>query len=60
MTCTKPKADMLLALNAIPILPEHIWKDVPPKLAGTASPNEPPIVGSGAFRCVTSTRRTAT
>ena len=52
MTCTKPKADMLLALNAIPILPEHIWSDVPPKLAGTTYPNEPPIIGSGAFQCV--------
>ena len=48
----KPKADMLLALNSIPILPEHIWKDVSPKLAGTTYPNKPPIVGSGAFQCV--------
>ena len=48
----KPKADMLLALNSIPILPEHVWKDVPPKLAGTTYPNKPPIVGSGAFQCV--------
>jgi peptide/nickel transport system substrate-binding protein len=48
----EPKADMLLALNSIPILPEHIWKDVPPKLAGTTYPNKPPIVGSGAFQCV--------
>jgi peptide/nickel transport system substrate-binding protein len=48
----KPKADMLISLNSIPILPEHIWKDVPPKLAGTTYPNKPPIVGSGAFQCV--------
>ncbi len=48
----KPKADMLLALNAIPILPEHIWKDVSPELAGTTYSNKPPIVGSGAFECV--------
>jgi len=51
-TTDKPKADMLLALNSIPILPEHVWNDVPPKLAGTTYPNKPPIVGSGAFQCV--------
>jgi peptide/nickel transport system substrate-binding protein len=48
----KPKADMLLALNSFPILPEHIWSKVSPKLAGTTYPNDPPIVGSGAFQCV--------
>jgi peptide/nickel transport system substrate-binding protein len=48
----KPKADMLLALNSFPILPEHVWSKVPPKLAGTTYPNDPPIVGSGAFQCV--------
>ena len=51
-TTDRPKADMLLALNSIPILPEHIWKDVPPKLAETTYANKPPVVGSGAFQCV--------
>ena len=48
----QPKADMLLALNSFPILPEHIWSKVSPKLAGTTYPNDPPIVGSGAYQCV--------
>jgi peptide/nickel transport system substrate-binding protein len=52
MACSAPKADMLLSLNSIPVLPEHIWAEVPPKLAGTNYPNDPPIVGSGAFQCV--------
>ena len=41
MTCTKPKADMLLACNSIPVLPEHIWTEVSPKLAGTTVPEQP-------------------
>lgn len=52
ITTGAPKADMLLALNAVPVLPEHIWAKIPPKQAGTSFQNNPPIVGSGAFQCV--------
>ena len=52
MTCTQPKADMLLACNSVWILPEHIWSKIPPKAAGNSYQNNPPIVGSGPFQCV--------
>jgi peptide/nickel transport system substrate-binding protein len=52
MVTDQPKADMLLSLNSVPVLPQHIWSKVSPKLAGTSYPNNPPIVGSGAFQCV--------
>jgi len=52
MVTAQPKADMLLACNSVPVLPEHIWSKVPPKAAGTSYPNDPPIVGSGPFQCV--------
>jgi peptide/nickel transport system substrate-binding protein len=52
MVCAQPKADMLLACNSLPILPEHVWSKVSPKAAGNTYPNNPPIVGSGPFQCV--------
>lgn len=45
-----PRADLLYGY--LPILPEHIWKDVPADLAGSVYENEPPIVGSGPFTIV--------
>jgi len=49
-TCSRPKANML-GMWA-PILPEHIWSKIDPKLAATGYPNRPPIVGSGPFQVV--------
>ena len=45
--CTQPKADLLQSY--LPILPEHIWKKVPPAAAGSSYRNRPPLVGSGPF-----------
>ena len=50
LQCDSPKANMLRLW--IPILPEHIWKDVDPKKAGTTFQNTPPIIGSGPFQTV--------
>jgi peptide/nickel transport system substrate-binding protein len=33
----------------LPILPEHVWKNVPARLAGSSYQNEPPLVCSGPF-----------
>ena len=48
--CTEPKADLLRIW--IPILPQHIWQKVSPKLAAGGYLNKPPIVGTGPFQCV--------
>jgi len=50
--CTYPKADMLMAANALPILPEHMWSKVSPKDAARSFANKPPVLGSGPFQCV--------
>jgi peptide/nickel transport system substrate-binding protein len=50
LQCDSPKANMLRLW--IPILPEHIWKNVSPKTAGTSYQNTPPIIGSGPFQTV--------
>jgi len=50
INCSKPKADMLRAYW--PVLPEHIWKNVSPKLASTSYAMPYPIVGSGPFQTV--------
>jgi len=50
MTCSKPKANMLRLW--IPILPGHIWSQVPGKRAGNDYVNKPPIVGTGPFQTV--------
>ena len=50
LQCDAPKANMLRLW--IPILPEHIWKNVSPKKAGTTYQNTPPIIGSGPFQTV--------
>jgi peptide/nickel transport system substrate-binding protein len=48
--CSQPKANLIRMW--IPILPEHIWRDVPQKVVGDTYENKPPIVGSGPFQCV--------
>jgi peptide/nickel transport system substrate-binding protein len=50
IVCNKPKADMLRSYW--PVLPEHIWKKVDPKTAGTSYQQPYPIVGSGPFTTV--------
>ena len=45
--CSQPKADLMYSY--LPILPEHIWKKVPPAAAGSTYRNRPPLVGSGPF-----------
>jgi peptide/nickel transport system substrate-binding protein len=45
--CSRPKADLMTSY--LPILPEHIWKDVKPETAGSSFRNKPPLVGSGPF-----------
>jgi peptide/nickel transport system substrate-binding protein len=45
--CSKPKANMTALW--IPILPEHIWKDVPGEAAQQSYKMPMPIVGSGPF-----------
>jgi peptide/nickel transport system substrate-binding protein len=46
------KPNAVLPLLPIPIIPEHIWKDVSEKEVKTYS-NEPPnVVGSGPFRII--------
>ena len=53
LTLSKPNA--VLPLLPIPILPEHIWKNVSEKAVATypAEPKEgQPVVGTGAFRLV--------
>lgn len=53
MTLKKPNA--VLPLLPIPILPEHVWKDVPESAVKTFA-NEPsdgePIVGTGPFELI--------
>ena len=51
----KPSAT--LPLLPIPILPEHVWKDVSEKEVETydAEPNDGPVVGSGPFTLVEGT-----
>lgn len=52
VVCDQPRADMLAAANAVPILPRHVWSKVKPDDAATTYPNTTPIVGSGPFQCV--------
>jgi peptide/nickel transport system substrate-binding protein len=48
--CSEPKANMLRLW--IPIVPEHIWSQVPGERAGGDYINKPPIVGTGPFQVV--------
>ena len=45
--CSQPKANMLGLW--IPILPQHLWKNIDPKKANATFQNDPPIVGSGPY-----------
>ena len=47
---TRPKSNFLAMW--VPIVPEHIWKDVPPEQAGGKYPNNPPVIGTGPFQVV--------
>jgi len=49
-TCFAPKADFEKA--TVPILPEHIWSHVSPKVAATSYSVKLPLVGSGPFQTV--------
>jgi peptide/nickel transport system substrate-binding protein len=51
MVCSAPKANMDKA--NIPILPEHVWSHVDPKLAQSSYQVEYPLVGSGPFQVTT-------
>ncbi|MEI6726760.1 MAG: ABC transporter substrate-binding protein, partial [Actinomycetes bacterium] len=46
---TKPKATMLRLW--IPIVPEHIWGNIPGSKAGTFN-SKPPVIGSGPFQVI--------
>lgn len=48
--CSQPKANMLRMW--IPVLPEHVWKDVKPREAESRYRNAPPIIGTGPFQTV--------
>ena len=48
--CSSPKANMLA--NIVPIIPEHVWSEIPPKEATASFENSPPVVGSGPFQVV--------
>ena len=48
--CTRPKANMLEL--AVPILPEHIWSHIDPKVAADTYRNGPPVIGTGPFQVV--------
>ena len=50
IVCTRPKADMERLW--LPILPEHVWSKVDPRVAESSYVNRPPIVGSGPFQVV--------
>jgi peptide/nickel transport system substrate-binding protein len=51
-TCAHPMATGYMEAQSVPILPEHIWKNVSPNAAVTSYGNKPPIIGSGPFETV--------
>ena len=53
LTCAHPMALGYMETNSVPILPEHIWKNVSPSAAITSYGDKPPIIGSGPFETVT-------
>ncbi len=50
IVCTHPKAD--LESMWVPIVPKHIWQNVPPKIAANSYNAKLPLVGSGPFQTV--------
>ncbi|MGO8684765.1 MAG: ABC transporter substrate-binding protein, partial [Thermoleophilia bacterium] len=51
-TCAHPMAVGYMEAQSVPIVPEHIWKNVSPEAAITSYGNKPPIIGSGPFETV--------
>ena len=51
-TCARPMALGYMETESVPILPEHIWKNVTPKAAGQAMATSRRIIGSGPFETV--------
>ncbi len=51
-TCAHPMALGFMETQSLPILPEHIWKNVSPNTATTSYGNKPPIIGSGPYETV--------
>jgi peptide/nickel transport system substrate-binding protein len=51
-TCAHSMATGYMETNSVPILPEHIWKNVSPSAAATSYGTKPPIIGSGPFETV--------
>ena len=51
-TCAHSMASGYMETQSVPILPEHIWKNVSPGAATTSYGNKPPIIGSGPFEVV--------
>jgi peptide/nickel transport system substrate-binding protein len=51
-TCKHAMATGYMEAESLPILPEHIWKNVTPSAAATSYGNKPPIIGSGPFETV--------
>ncbi len=52
ITCSHPMAIGYMETQSVPILPEHIWRNVSPSAATTSYGNKPPIIGSGPFEVV--------
>ncbi len=50
--CAHPMALGFMETQSVPILPEHIWKNVSPNAATTSYGNKPPIIGSGPYETV--------
>jgi len=48
--CSEPRGTLLQMW--VPILPEHIWKDISPDDAENRFTNDPPVIGSGPFQVV--------
>jgi peptide/nickel transport system substrate-binding protein len=42
----------LLLQSYVPILPEHVWSKIDPKVAATTYPNNAPVVGTGPYQVV--------
>jgi peptide/nickel transport system substrate-binding protein len=51
-SCAHTMATGYMETQSVPILPEHIWKNVSPNAAITSYGNKPPIIGSGPFETV--------
>jgi len=52
LICKQPTPSMLVNLSEVPVLPQHIWSKISPKVAFNTFANKPPVIGSGPFECV--------